>query len=1097
VFLDSLQKIGVNVQPIKPQALSTPGTQVLEVSQQVRAHVAVTAECQFDETFVVVPMLEHVILSWSTIMQNGLFDLFHSQEELRAPPPGFFGASNALTSFDRLPASSTFLPVLTLPTVMGNSNRPVSSCFHPILTLPSEDIVRRTFPTLTINKDESFKIGISHVNNSAVAAPININSSGPVSGLIKGAVGTGAVSEKCQDREDISVTTPVASVDISSPGALAQVSSLADSYSTLFEDQLPPDGAHVPPFKIELIPNSPPLVTRFRRLSPPLAAKVENEVQSLLQAGIISRAEASFVSPTILVPKANSSELRLCVDFKQLNAITKDFVFPLADPRTLLESLAGHQYFATLDLRQGFHQILMDPDSAISTAFSTKSGIYKFLRMPFGVKNGPRYFQKVITDTLRPLLGTACEVFIDDVIVFGKTFHDFLSNLELVFKALSAANFRLKRSKCVLLSTKVEYLGYIVDGNGISLSDSRKEGLTKMLAPANRKQLRSFLGMANFFRSFVEGYGTIAQPLNALMSPSIPYVWTSAHQGAFEKLKSVIGNCASLAHIDYGHPLYLRTDASDLGMGGVLLQQIGGKNVPIAFVSKAFNETQLHYPTYEKELLAVIYSLGKLRHYLQGTHFFLQVDHRNILFLEKSENPKILRWRDFLRSFDFTIEHIPGTSNGVADCLSRLMTITDASVVEWIQQAHNALTGHRGVKLTLDMLRQSGLEWQTMRDDVEQFVKSCSTCQKSKSSHAVDPPASILQLEPFASVSVDTIGPLPKDDHGNSYIIAIIDDFSRFIELRAAPDCTAASAARALIDVFGRFGAPKLLKSDQGPQFVAQLIDSLLIAMQVTRAHSIAYRPQSNSIVERANGEVLRHLRSLVFDSRSANNWSSMLPFVQRILNATPHSSTQVAPAQLIYGNRISLNRGLLTPFAPTSDVPSVQDHLSRLVADQNDLIARSQEFVLQHREGVKAQSDLLEIPFKVDDLVLVRYPNRAPNKLCAKWRGPFRIIERESHSTFKIRHLSSLKETSQHVSMLKLFDSSRSDPMVIAATDNDEYVVEAIIAHKGKTKRNLTFRVRWTGYPPSQDSWLRYRDVKDLEALDVYVAEHPSLAKL
>jgi transposase InsO family protein len=532
-------------------------------------------------------------------------------------------------------------------------------------------------------------------------------------------------------------------------------------------------------------------------------------------------------------------------------------------------------------------------------------------------------------------------------------------------------------------------------------------------------------------------------------------------------------------------------------MGGVLLQLKGDKEVPIAFVSKSFTKTQSHYPTYEKELLAVIYTLGKLRHYVQGVHFFLQVDHRNILFLERSENPKMLRWRDFLRAFDFTIQHIPGVTNVVADCLSRLMTLTDAHIVKRLSDAHNAITGHRGVKLTLDMLRQSGFEWKTMREDVEKFVKSCATCQKSKPAHAIDPPASILPLEPFASVSVDTIGPLPVDDGGNCYIVAVIDDFSRFVEVRAAPDATAHSAARVLIDVFGRFGAPKILKSDNGPQFVAQLIDTLLGAMNVVHEHSLAYRPQSNSIVERANGEILRHLRALVFDSRTPNSWSSMLPFIQRIVNSTPHASTQIAPAQIVYGNRISLNRGLLTSFVPTSDSSSVQDHIAHLVAEQNDLIERSKAFVLRHREEVEAQSRLVHIPFNVGDLVLVRYPQRPPSKLGPKWRGPYRILSRESHSTFKLQHVSNLKEFVQHSSMLKSFDSTRSDPVAVAAVDDDEFEVESIIAHRGRTARNLTFKVRWLGYPPSQDSWLRLRDVKDLAALDTYLSTCPALRKL
>jgi hypothetical protein len=338
---------------------------------------------------------------------------------------------------------------------------------------------------------------------------------------------------------------------------------------------------------------------------------------------------------------------------------------------------------------------------------------------------------------------------------------------------------------------------------------------------------------------------------------------------------------------------------------------------------------------------------------------------------------------------------------------------------------------------------------------------------------------------------------LPLDEYGNCYIITVIDDFSRFVELRASKDATAASAARALIDVFGRFGAPQTLRSDNGPQYVAQLIASLLTAMNVTASHSIAYRPQSNSIVERANGEVLRHLRAMVLDSRLSSKWTDFLPFVQRILNATPHTGTNIAPAQLVYGNRISLNRGILTHFTPSSDSSSVQDHLAEMMRVQNLLINLSQEHLSQHQEEVAGKSSSVSIPFAVGDLVLVKHPTRPSSKLKPKWRGPFSIVERCSHSTFRVQHLASRRMSTQHVSSFKRFDGSRSDPVSVAAVDDDEFLVEAIVDHKGKTKRNLTFRVRWSGYPPSDDSWLKFTDVKDLAALDTYLADHVSLRKL
>jgi hypothetical protein len=531
-FLEALTKIGLKIDSTAPQSLATPGTQLLTTSQAVRAHLFFSPECSFEENFVVVPMLEHVIVSWSVISAYNLFALYHSRTDLRAPLPGTL-SSNAISFVQPFSVElELFKPVLQLP--VRQPGTPASECefFRPILTLPSPSKIAQALhdSNLTNRKNESVNFFIGHNATTVVAdrhgAFENSSSHCPTSPRPTTMLSGGRVDRFAGELEatlggDVVPEVQMAILDTSSPAVLQRVTDLADKYTALFDEKLPPEGASVPPFHIDLIPNSAPLLTKFRRTSPVVAEKVEAQVKELLSSGLIERTDATFVSPTLLVRKGSSADFRLCIDFKQLNAATVDFIYPLADPRTLLESLSGQKYFATLDLRQGFHQVLMDQSSAAFTAFGTKSGTYRYTRLPFGVKNGPRYFQKVITDVLRPHLSNACEVFIDDVVVFGPTLNKFMENLESVFKTLLAANFRLKRSKCVLLSHKVEYLGYIVDGTGISLSDARKQGIIDMKPPTTRKLLRTFLGMANFFRSFVPKYGIVAAPLYSLVSPSL------------------------------------------------------------------------------------------------------------------------------------------------------------------------------------------------------------------------------------------------------------------------------------------------------------------------------------------------------------------------------------------------------------------------------------------------------------------------------------------------------------------------------------------------------------------------------------------------
>ena len=209
-----------------------------------------------------------------------------------------------------------------------------------------------------------------------------------------------------------------------------------------------------------------------------------------------------------------------------------------------------------------------------------------------------------------------------------------------------------------------------------------------------------------------------------------------------------------------------------------------------------------------------------------------------------------------------------------------------------------------------------------MRQEVEEFIASCPTCQKvrlGQGSMAASLHTTAV-FEPWETIAIDNVGPLPVDDKKNKYILTIIDCFSKFVELWPAPDASAKSAAQALIAVFGRYGVPRYLRSDRGGQFVADIIQEFMKFLGVEQQLTLAHRPEANGIVERANGEVMHHLCALTFDFRRNESWSSMLPLVQRILNASPSSATGVAPARILFGDRLNLDRGLLLPFPDDAD---------------------------------------------------------------------------------------------------------------------------------------------------------------------------------
>ena len=878
------------------------------------------------------------------------------------------------------------------------------------------------------------------------------------------------------------------------PGA-QRLKSLVVEFSPIF-GELPPQGARVKPMMIELKPGQAPKPIPPRKASQAMRKVICDEVESWQKLGIIRPSSSPYSSPVVVVKKKDGT-YRPCVDYRDLNDCTVDIKFPLQNTKTVLERMAGMRVFGTIDLRSGFHQIPVDAASQHLTAFATFDGFFEFTRVQFGLKNGPSFFQQTMMNVLAGLVGTACEVFIDDIIVYAVDFNGFLANLRRVFERIRDHDMRIKGSKCHLGLNSVEYLGHIVNGDGIALSDARKQGIIDMKPPTTASQMRSFMGMANYFRSFVRNFAAVAKPLHALCSDIAAFVWTPGAESAFECIKDAIRNAPLLHHIDYTKPIILRTDASNHGIGGVLLQPQDEQEAPVCYFSKAFTPTETNWSTIEQEAFGVYYCITHAEHYLRGHRFTVETDHRNLVYIHRATAPKIVRWKLRLQEYDFDIKHIAGKSNVVADALSRCHVTIVLPHQATIMKVHNATVGHRGVRLTEALLREGGEEWPSMREDIDAFIKACPTCQKVRLGQGSMAAAlsTTEARQPFEVAAIDTMGPLPMDGYGNQYLIAIIDCFTRFVELRATRGVTAMDAAGALLDVFGRYGVPRMVRSDQGTQFTSRVVDNMLALMGSARQFTIPHRPEANGIVERVNQEIGRHLRAIVFDHRVSETWSASLPLVQRIINATPHSATGVPPARLLYGDAVTLDRGVITPFQEAHGPIVVEDYIIKLTAAQQAIIQASQD----HQDLV-VEERLKKTPenpteFEVGDYVLVSYPERPPTKLAPRWRGPLIIVDSQG-TTYKCQDLSTKKLQDFHITRLKKYNMAiTDDPVQVAAADAVEYVVEAIVGHRAAPRKaDWTFRVRWAGYAPSEDTWEPYANVRDLAQLDAYRLEHPEL---
>ena len=296
----------------------------------------------------------------------------------------------------------------------------------------------------------------------------------------------------------------------------------------------------------------------------------------MLKKEIIQESVSPWSSPVVLVKKKDGS-YRFCVDFRKINKVTKVDSFPMPLAADALDSLADAIVFSTLDLKSGFWQIQMQQDSQQKTAFATHNGLYEFLEMPFGLVNSGASFQRLMGHILRGLEYGFALIYIDDITIFSKSVDEHLVHLEEVFRRLRDANVKLNPKKYSFVKQRVEYLGHVVTAEGISPNPDKVRVVQEFPTPTNLKELRSFSGLANYYRRFARGFSNIANPLNALTKKNVPFVWTVAFAEAFDKLKRALVSAPILAYPNFREPFLLFVDASSTGIGFTLAQIQNGK----------------------------------------------------------------------------------------------------------------------------------------------------------------------------------------------------------------------------------------------------------------------------------------------------------------------------------------------------------------------------------------------------------------------------------------------------------------------------------------------------------------------------------------
>jgi hypothetical protein len=489
-----------------------------------------------------------------------------------------------------------------------------------------------------------------------------------------------------------------------------EVQDLIQQFAELFSvpTELPPPRACE--HSIPLIEGAAPVQVGPYRYAPKLKDEIEKQIKEMLKNGLIKKSSSPFSSSVLLVNKKDNT-WRFCVDYRHLNAITIKSKYPVPVIYEFLDELANGSWFSCLDLRAGFHQLRLKPGEEFKTAFQTHFGQFEFRVMAFGLTGAPVSFQDAMNTTLQPVLRIFALVFFDDILIYSKTYAEHIQHIKIVFEQLQKDQWKVKLSKCKFARQRqISYLGFVISEQGVATDLDKVSAIVHWSTPSCAKELRSFLGLAGYYRKFVKGFGMINKPLTELLKKNTVFVWTLVHELSFSALKAM-PSTPVLALPNFSKPFSIESDACGTGVGAVLMQD----GHPLAYISKALGPKSQGLSTYEKEYLAILLAVQQWRAYLQHSEFTIFTVQKSLTQL--TEQRLHTRWQQKvftkLMGLQYRVVYKQGIDNRVADALSRKSShemvceaVSSASSV-WIQEV---LAGYDQDEHTLSMMAKLAID---------------------------------------------------------------------------------------------------------------------------------------------------------------------------------------------------------------------------------------------------------------------------------------------------------------------------------------------------------------------------------------------------
>ncbi|GJS42727.1 RNA-directed DNA polymerase, partial [Tanacetum coccineum] len=688
---------------------------------------------------------------------------------------------------------------------------------------------------------------------------------------------------------------------------------LLHSYNHVFPAEIP---SGLPPLrtiqhKIDFIPGSVLPNKPAYRSNPQETEEMRKQVDGLLQKGLIRESLSPCAVPTILVPKKNG-EWRMCMDSRSINKITIKYRFPIPRLNDLLDELYGATVFSKVDLRSGYHQIRIYEGDEWKTAFKTKEGLYEWLVMPFGLSNAPSTFMRLMNQVLKPFLGRFVVVYFDDILVFSRTEDDHQSHLQQLFEVLDQEKLYGNLDKCEFFTTEVTFLGYLVSAQGIQVDERKVQAIRDWPVPRSIQQVRSFHGLASFYRRFVKNFSTLVAPMTEITKLK-QFAWTLQAQAAFEELKKQLSSTPVLALPCFDEVFEVECDASGVGIGAVL-SQLGR---PIAYFSEKLNETKQRYSTYDKEFYAIVRALDQWQHYLISKEFILHSDHEALKYIQGQHKlrSRHAKWVEYLQAFNFTIQHKSGKLNKGADALSRKYALvnslrprvvglellpqnypSDPDFGEQFSSCQNhatethegGLVGHLGIDKTLKMLQNHFL-WPKIERDVEHYE----------------------------DISLDFVIGLPRTQRQKDSIMVVVDRFSKMAHFIA---CHTTYDAVQVANLYFK---------------------------EIVRLHEIPRSMLMGGIA--ASGSLLRSLINT-----NLKQWEELLPQAEFAYNRAPNKTTGRSPCMVVYGLNPKTPLDLAMLDTSTKFNQEASDRAADIKALQqlvHDKITKSNELIKYRRD--------------------------------------------------------------------------------------------------------------------------------------------------